>query len=96
MCRGGQIASAMSYLESLNIIHGDLACRNILINGKNIKLCDFGMSREAGHSKVKMDNPYKNAIRWSSPELLRHNQYSSKSDVYAFAVVLWYVFISFQ
>ena len=39
-----QAASALSYLHSKNIVHGDVACRNLLISpdGQTVKLCDFG------------------------------------------------------
>ncbi len=36
----------MKYLESLNFVHRDLAARNCLVGQrKQIKICDFGMSR---------------------------------------------------
>ncbi len=48
-----QIIDAMSYLASKNIVHGDLACRNILVfkfhhtNSHEIlvKLTDFGFAK---------------------------------------------------
>lgn len=40
-----QVASGMEFLISLNILHCDLAARNILLFDKNIvKLCDFGLA----------------------------------------------------
>ncbi|CAF5161067.1 unnamed protein product, partial [Rotaria sp. Silwood1] len=52
-----QVIDAMSYLSINNIVHGDLACRNVLVfrfdekNPRNIvvKVTDFGLSR---YSKI--------------------------------------------
>jgi serine/threonine protein kinase len=100
-----QIISAMSYLAFNNIVHGDLACRNVLVfhfdesNPRNnvVKVTDFGLSR---HSRIYSQAPTaaKTALsivptRHCAPEILSPhvtaNDYSEKSDVYSFGVLMW-------
>ena len=41
-----QIASGMEHLGAKNVIHGDLAARNVLVfRNDHVKLTDFGMSK---------------------------------------------------
>ena len=73
----------MEHLEIRGVVHRNLAARNVLIDGnKNLKISDFGLS----HSRVEYDVF---GSRWSAPEVLKSKNYSSKSDVWAFGIVLW-------
>lgn len=82
-----QIADGMAHLEELDITHRDLAARNILIDGqKRLKISDFGLSRCGVYVTTKMK---KRPLRWLSIEAIRRSLYSSKSDVWAFGVVMW-------
>ena len=89
-----QIASAMKYLASLNFIHRDIASRNCLV-GKNlsVKLADFGMSRNLYESHYyQMQGKTALPIRWMATECF-YGLFSEKSDVWAFGVTMWELFI---
>ncbi|CAF1582327.1 unnamed protein product [Didymodactylos carnosus] len=96
-----QTADAMVFLAHNHIVHGDLACRNILVfrfdehePRKNlVKLTDFGISR---HSKLYVPtNTVARTtinivpIRYAAPEVLMNELYSEKSDAYSMGVLMW-------
>ena len=99
-----QIVNAMICLADNQIIHGDLACRNVLVfrSSSNqtteilVKLTDFGLTRTSSLFSV-MDSPASTTmkmipIRYAAPELLLDtspSNYSEKSDVYSFGVLMW-------
>ncbi len=80
------------YISGLNIVHRDLACRNILLGeGKSVKIADFGMSR-----LVKEDNPIYTKTshghlpwKWMAMESIQDMEFTSASDVWSFGVIMW-------
>ena len=94
-----QIANAMKYLASKNVIHRDLAARNVLVgeivNGlPNVKVADFGLARKIMKGKVYMtqNTNLKLPLKWTAPEAVATGNYTSKSDVWSFGILLWEIF----
>ncbi|CAF1561915.1 unnamed protein product [Adineta ricciae] len=97
-----QICCAMIYLSDHQIIHGDLACRNVLVvrshptdpKGNLVKLIDFGLTQDLSNSSMtEIIYP----IRYAAPEIIASGGlfgYSQASDVYSFAVLMWEAYSS--
>ncbi|KAL3990674.1 Protein tyrosine kinase family protein [Acanthocheilonema viteae] len=92
-----QIARGMAHLHSLDppIVHGDLAARNVLIchHPKDetrylLKISDFGLSKTTRHEvHFFPDDPQKMPFKWLPPEVLHRRELSTKSDVWAYAIL---------
>ncbi|XP_055710177.1 vascular endothelial growth factor receptor 1 isoform X3 [Phlebotomus papatasi] len=94
VCWGFQVARGMDYLASRNILHGDLAARNILLCDDNVvKICDFGLAR----SMYKSNNYKKQGkallpFKWLALESISDHVFSTYSDIWSFGIVLWEFF----
>ncbi|ESO08532.1 hypothetical protein HELRODRAFT_133479, partial [Helobdella robusta] len=89
---GMQVAHGMAYLSSHHFVHRDLAARNCMVNNSGVvKIADFGMSRQlisCEYYRVKHGkDPF--PVRWMAPECLEAKIFTTKSDVWAYGVLLW-------
>ncbi|XP_007553984.1 ephrin type-A receptor 6-like [Poecilia formosa] len=92
MLRG--IAVGMTYLSDMGYVHRDLAARNILVDENLVcKVSDFGMSRilEDDSESAYTATGGKIPIRWTAPEAIAYGKFSSASDVWSYAIVMWEV-----
>jgi len=90
-----EILNAVLSLHSQKpqVLHRDLKSRNLLVTSEwDIKLCDFGLSRFNTESSVSTLNKCRGTFVYIAPEVYECTGYTTKSDVYSLALILWEIF----
>jgi len=86
---GTQIADGLTYLHQHKIVHRDLKSPNILVTIDWVaQIADFGTSRVVDQVMTLGIG----TRQWMAPEVLCQLEYTEKSDVYSYAVILWELF----
>ncbi|XP_029923410.1 protein-tyrosine kinase 2-beta-like [Myripristis murdjan] len=87
-----QICRAMAYLEGLNMVHRDIAVRNVLVASPEcVKLGDFGLSRYVEEEEYYKASVSRLPIKWMAPESINFRRFTTASDVWMFGVCVWEV-----
>jgi hypothetical protein len=88
------VAYAMAYLHSHDVLHGDLSSNNVLFisddnnrRGFRAKVSDFGLARALGGQDCATKTV--GTISHMPPELLTSGVMAKGGDVYSFGVMLW-------
>lgn len=89
------IADAMAYVHSKNIIHADLTGRNVLLTSSDstphgfiAKVCDFGISRIVPEGELVCTDTV-GTITHMPPELLTEQLLLPAADVWSLGVLAW-------
>uniref|UniRef100_A0A8C2XFH5 Protein tyrosine kinase 7 (inactive) n=1 Tax=Cyclopterus lumpus TaxID=8103 RepID=A0A8C2XFH5_CYCLU len=88
-----QVAHGMEHLSNHRFVHKDLAARNCLINSqRRIKVSSLSLSKDVYNSEYYHYRQAWIPLRWLPSESVFEDDFSTKSDVWAFGVLMWEVF----
>ncbi|XP_067841314.1 inactive tyrosine-protein kinase 7-like [Heptranchias perlo] len=88
-----QVALGMEYLSNHRFVHKDLAARNCLISAqRQVKVAALGLSKDVYNSEYYHFRQAWIPLRWMPAEAIFEDDFSTKSDVWSFGVLMWEVF----
>ena len=91
---GIQIANALAYAHSNQIIHKDVKSQNIIIDKHDtVKITDFGISQMMNNTTITHNKGVLGSAHYFSPEQARGEKLSYQTDVYSLGVVLYEMLI---
>jgi len=80
-----QCLSALNYLHSKGVLHGDIKPKNVMVTTANeVKLLDFGLMVRKGMKRKRISG----TPGYIAPETIREGIYTESSDLYALGVSL--------
>ncbi|KAH3768623.1 serine/threonine-protein kinase Nek11-like isoform X1 [Dreissena polymorpha] len=83
-----QLLLAVHYMHSRRVLHRDLKTRNIFLKKNIVKIGDFGISRIL-MGTTDLASTFTGTPYYMSPEVLKHEGYNSKSDVWSIGCILY-------
>ena len=84
-----QIAGAMAHAHSLGIVHRDLKPGNVIFEGDQVKVMDFGISRIVDSNTLTTTYAFLGTPRYAAPEAQLKAQVGPAADRYAFGIMLF-------
>ncbi|KAL0985311.1 hypothetical protein UPYG_G00155330 [Umbra pygmaea] len=83
-----QLLLGLHYMHERRILHRDLKAKNIFLKSNIVKIGDFGVSCLLMGS-CDLATTFTGTPYYMSPEVLNHQGYDSKSDIWAIGCVLY-------
>ncbi|KAJ8004879.1 hypothetical protein DPEC_G00140880 [Dallia pectoralis] len=83
-----QLLLGLHYMHERRILHRDLKAKNIFLKRNRVKIGDFGVSCLLMGS-CDLATTFTGTPYYMSPEVLNHQGYDSKSDIWALGCILY-------
>ncbi|KRX05771.1 Protein kinase-like domain [Pseudocohnilembus persalinus] len=83
-----QILNGMQELHKNHMIHRDLKLQNILMSDWQVKIADFGLSKQM-NSKAQETETFAGSLITMAPEIIQGKKYNIQCDVYSLGVILY-------
>lgn len=90
-----QVLDGIEYIHNIGLFHRDLSFKNILVKldehqNPFIKISDFGLAKDTNNQLTSSDSDMKGALH--DPFLESFKQYGIKSELYAVAYIITFIF----
>jgi serine/threonine-protein kinase len=87
---GSGVSAGLDHAHERGVIHRDIKPHNILLDGAGSpKLTDFGIARALDATTMTVSGVYLGTALYSSPEQLKGEEVTPKSDVYSLGTALY-------
>ena len=82
--------SGLNAIHESNLVHCDLHDGNILLGSdQKLYISDLGLCKPIDYCKLKSNHDVYGVLPYMAPEVLRGKPFTSASDIYSFAIIMW-------
>jgi len=81
------VSSGLAHLHANGVVHRDVKPGNVLLRDEQLKLCDFGSSKDLKQSIQQMS--VAGTLDYMAPEMMKRQAAGRPADVWSFGVLLF-------